>query len=70
MRESRRRTLVKTISWRVVAVLNSYVALITFSQHGDLFKAVAMNVSGFLIYYLFERTWNGIGWGKYKDDVA
>jgi hypothetical protein len=62
--ETKVRTLTKTITWRVVAVLNSYITLVVFSSSGDLYKAILMNISGFFAFYIFERIWNDIKWGK------
>ena len=64
--ETKPRTMTKAITWRVCAVLNSYVALVVFHKSGDLFKALLMNLTGFCVFYYFERTWNKIQWGKIK----
>jgi uncharacterized membrane protein len=62
--ETKKRTLVKVITWRVVAVLNSYLTLIIFSATGDFGKALIMNLTGFFAFYIFERIWNVVNWGK------
>jgi hypothetical protein len=62
--ETKARTVTKSITWRVVATVNSYVTLVTFPSHGNLVKAVLMNISGFFAFYIFERVWNRIKWGK------
>jgi len=64
--ETKRRAVTKGVTWRLCAVLNSYVILLLFSSHGNLTKAILMNISGFVIFYLFERVWNRIHWGKRK----
>ena len=64
--ETKHRTTFKAITWRVCAVVNSYVALQMFPDHGNLYKALIMNATGFFVFYFFERLWNRIQWGKIK----
>jgi tryptophan-rich sensory protein len=63
-KETKTRSIIKTIIWRVIATLNSFFALIMFHESKDLHKAVIMNISGFFIFYAFERVCNRIKWGK------
>lgn len=64
--ETRARSVVKTIGWRIVATANSFV--VSFWFFGELLAAgtaaILMNVSGFFIMYLWERIWNKVQWGK------
>jgi hypothetical protein len=66
MKESKTRSIIKTIIWRIIATLNSYFVLMYLnnSNKENLYKAVFMNVTGFFIYYFYERIWNFIKWGK------
>lgn len=56
----------KTLSWRVVATLTTFGLVYAFT--GEL--TVAASVGGIevfaklLLYYLHERGWNAVGWGK------
>lgn len=64
--ETKKRSLTKTSMWRIIAILNSYTIL-TFSMSKDnLVNAILMNISGFVIYYFYERIWNKISWEKNK----
>ena len=63
-RETRTRSLTKTVSWRAVAVMNSFSILLVSPTDRPLANAVAMNITGFCVYYMFERVWNKIGWGR------
>jgi adenylylsulfate kinase len=65
-KETKKRTLIKTISWRFVAVLNSFLVLTFSVTNNNFLNAVYMNITGFGIYYLFERVWNKIKYGKEK----
>jgi len=64
--ETKPRTTTKAITWRVCAVVNSYIALLVFHESSDLMKAILMNVTGFFAFYYFERLWNRVQWGKIK----
>ena len=66
MKETKIRTVVKTIIWRLIATLNSYFVLLYLndSNKDNLYKAVFMNITGFFVYYFYERIWNFIKWGK------
>lgn len=66
MKESKTRTAVKTIIWRLIATLNSFLVLLYLndSNKDNLHKAVYMNITGFFVYYFYERIWNFIKWGK------
>ena len=66
MKESKTRTVVKTIVWRLIATLNSFFVLLYLndSNKDNLYKAVYMNITGFFVYYFYERIWNFIKWGK------
>jgi hypothetical protein len=63
-KETKLRSLIKTILWRVVATLNSFtVLMLCAADTSNLYKAIAMNITGFFVYYAFERICNLIGWG-------
>lgn len=65
--ETKPRTVTKSITWRICATTNSYITLLLFPLHGNLTKAILMNISGFVIFYVFERIWNKVQWGKKND---
>ena len=66
MQETKTRSLTKTIAWRMVATLNRFLVLVYLSNilPANLGKAIAMNITGFFVYYIYERIWNVIKWGK------
>jgi len=68
IKESKKRTLFKTISWRVVATLNSWIVLSVVMSGGNFTKAVIMNITGFVVFYFFERIWSRINYGRSVDD--
>ena len=66
--DSTKRSLAKTISWRIVASLDTLVAAAIIL--GDWRKGlVVMSIDFFvklLLYFLHERGWNFIPWGRQK----
>lgn len=65
--ETKKRTLFKTISWRVVAILNSFLVLTVNVTDSNFWNAIYMNITGFLIYYIFDRIWSKINYGRYTE---
>ena len=68
MSETTRRSLVKTISWRLIG--SSAVLLISFLLTGDVALAgsiaIIQLVINTLLYFIHERIWNKVQWGINK----
>lgn len=64
--ENIKRSLVKTISWRVIGTIDT--VLISWIITGTLSLAFSIGavelVSKMLLYFFHERMWNSIKWGK------
>ncbi|MFD2915596.1 DUF2061 domain-containing protein [Psychroserpens luteus] len=64
--EKVKRTLVKTISWRVLGTIATIV--ISYAITGTLALAFSIGfielISKLVLYYFHERTWNKIKWGR------
>ena len=64
--EKVKRSLAKTISWRIVGTLATI--LISWIITGTLALAFSIGVieliSKLVLYYYHERAWNRIKWGK------
>ena len=43
------------VSWRVVAILNSFLVLTFNVTDNNFLNALYMNITGFFIYYIFDR---------------
>jgi uncharacterized membrane protein len=74
MVETRRRTLVKTVTWRVIGIfwtwLGAYLILVSVP---DRFRTAAVvstlivvyhHSTRMVMYYAYERIWAGVAWGK------
>lgn len=60
------RSLAKMVTWRVIATSTTFILSFIFTGH----VSVALNIAGFevvakmLFFYLHERGWNLIQWGR------
>ena len=60
------RSLAKTISWRITG--SSATFLIAYVMIGDFAVAgvigITQMISNTILYYIHERLWNKINWGR------
>ena len=68
MQDLPRRSFAKSLSWRVVAtattVLVAYLLTGSWGEAGGIALVVA--VISTLMYYLHERVWDRVAWGRRK----
>lgn len=67
--ETKKRTLFKTISWRIVAILNSFLVLTVDITDSNLWNAIYMNITGFVVFYVFDRIWSKINYGRIQKNT-
>ena len=64
--DSPRRTLVKAVTWQLLGIA-TMTALALF-QSGNLTDAVLLalsaSASGFVFYFIHERCWSKVNWGR------
>ena len=64
--ENVKRSIVKTISWRLVGTMATVV--ISYMITGTLALAFSIGgielISKMVLYFFHERAWNNIKWGK------
>jgi uncharacterized membrane protein len=68
--EKHRRSVTKAISYRILnIVVDSLVAYI-FTRDVSLSLGIVFFVNGYstILYYLHERAWANIHWGRLKHD--
>ena len=65
MEGTRKRSLAKTVLWRVICIVVSIVTTFVFIGKWDLAITVGTvyNVITMVLYYFHERFWNRIKWG-------
>ncbi|PJE64174.1 MAG: hypothetical protein COU90_03670 [Candidatus Ryanbacteria bacterium CG10_big_fil_rev_8_21_14_0_10_43_42] len=64
--ESNKRSVAKAISWRFLATVFTfgYSYYLTRSFGLSVRLTVAVTLFGLLTYYIHERIWNAISWGR------
>jgi len=64
--ELKKRTLIKTMTWCVIASLTTF--LIAWILTGDLLIGASIGsieaIAKIFLYYYHERIWNNINWAK------
>ena len=66
MADSSKRSVVKTFTWRMLATFTTFV--ISWAITGNIYMGLGIASIEFwaklVLYYLHERGWNKIKWGK------
>ena len=63
---TKKRSLVKTISWRIIATTDTFILAWLFTSD----EVVAASIAGLevvtklILYYLHERGWSSLEWGQ------
>ena len=64
--DSQKRTIAKTMTWRVTASLTTFI--IAWILTGDLLIGASIGsieaITKIFLYYFHERIWNSINWAK------
>lgn len=73
--ELRRRTIVKSVLWRLVGVvwtwIGAYIIVLIVPPTAKNASVIATLIvvyhhsTRMVMYYLYERYWSGVSWGKY-----
>lgn len=63
--ETKKRTVFKTVSWRLIATINSFLILVIDITDVPILNAIYMNITGMILFYVFERVWTNINYGRY-----
>jgi len=68
MTASRSRSLAKSLTWRVLAIIVTFASIYLLT--GEIITATAgtllTNSINFVLYYLHERVWLKVTWGLDK----
>lgn len=64
--ETRTRTLVKTVIYRIWVIFSTYVMLLTTGQSltQALVPTIIINLVWMTSYYVYDRLWANIKWGR------
>tara|TARA_Y100001970_G_scaffold107437_1_gene134374 strand:+ start:1312 stop:1515 length:204 start_codon:yes stop_codon:yes gene_type:complete len=66
MKETVKRSLAKTISWRITASLTTFIIAWILTGDYIIGSSIALieAVVKIFLYYFHERSWNLISWGN------
>jgi len=66
--EQHRRTIVKTITWRLIALFTTIVVVYAYSGNVKQSFTIGLvaNAIKMFLYYIHERIWNRIKFGRIK----
>jgi len=66
--EHNNRSLLKTITYRVLIIISNGLIIYAYTGRWDLTLNVmgASTIVSTIIYFLHERAWNQVHWGKRK----
>lgn len=66
MSDTNKRSLVKTISWRLTGSGATFLIAYFFSGNFAIASSIAVIqiISNTILYFLHERVWNKIEWGR------
>jgi len=65
MRETRKRSVAKSIMWRFICIVVSIATSFLLTGRWDVAVAIGSiyNVITMILYYFHERIWNLVKWG-------
>ncbi len=65
-KDSRKRTISKTVTWRITATLTTMTLVLAFT--GEIATAIEVGIlewiAKMIFYYVHERAWDRLKWGK------
>lgn len=66
MSDTTRRSLIKTISWRITGSTATFVISYVISKNLSIAGTIAIIqlTANTILYYVHERVWNKIRWGQ------
>ena len=68
IKETHLRSLIKGITWRIIATLTTMI--LVFILTGNFIISLGVGffeiISKLLFYYLHERIWDRVRWGRHK----
>lgn len=66
--ETAKRSLTKSLTFRIVVVIADFIVMYIITRHVGVTIAltVVTNITSTILYYVHERAWNSIHWGKQR----
>jgi uncharacterized membrane protein len=68
-RDARSRSVVKSVTFRVIVVISDLVVIFLITHRVDqtIVLTILTNIASTVLYYLHERAWNLVDWGRISD---
>jgi uncharacterized membrane protein len=65
MKETRKRSILKSITWRLICIVVSVLTSFVLTGKWDIAIAIGTlyNAITMILYYFHERLWNRVNWG-------
>ena len=62
----KKRSLVKTLTWRIIATTDTFILAWLFTSDGVIARSIAglEIVTKLILYYVHERGWSSLEWGQ------
>lgn len=66
MKVSKSRSFVKSLTWRMVAIVTTFICIFLVTKEVKIagIGTAITNIVNFIFYYMHERIWNKIQWGR------
>lgn len=66
MNSTKQRSLAKSVTWRLVAVVSTFVIAYLMTQNINFATSLTIvsNIVNFILYYIHERLWLTVRWGR------
>lgn len=67
-KETKERSITKSVTFRILVIASDLVViyLLTRKVSATIAITIFTNLASTAFYFLHERIWNGISWGKQK----
>jgi len=64
--EHYKRSIVKTVTYRILILVTTYIAVYFFTGRHDTTLVITLtsNLFSTVLYFIHERVWNTIHWGR------
>lgn len=68
MNDTTHRSLVKTVSWRITGSGATFAISYIISGNLAIASSIAITqiIANTILYFIHERVWNRVSWGKHK----
>jgi len=64
MKETRKRSITKSVTWRIICIIVSILTAFLLTGKWDISVAIGTvyNAITMILYYFHERVWNRVKW--------